>query len=67
MRQTDLSGNLPRWSEATTPGPDPVERFKGQLRTLLGHRLRKGETIDDTETRSILAAASQALREGLRE
>lgn len=63
MRQTDLSGNLPRWSEATTTKPDPVARFRVQLGTLLAHRLAKGQTIDETEARTILAAASQVMQE----
>lgn len=62
MRQTDLSGNLPRWSEASTTKPDPIVRFRDQLRALVSHRLRKGETIDDTEVRAVLAAASEALQ-----
>lgn len=63
MRQTDLSGNLPRWSDASTTKPDPIARFRAQLTTLLSRRLKKGQTIDDTEARTILAAASQIMNE----
>lgn len=60
------TGPAPKWSRQSTSNglPDPVERFRNQLRTLLSHRLKRGETIDSTEARTILAAASQALNEG---